>query len=45
MTDAKIWNPTDTSVGGRPSIFLVRGFSPRSRYVAMGGGKAIVSAA
>jgi formate dehydrogenase iron-sulfur subunit len=25
MTDAKIWNPTDTSVGGTHSIFLVRG--------------------
>jgi formate dehydrogenase iron-sulfur subunit len=25
MTDAKIWNPKDTSVGGTHSIFLVRG--------------------
>ena len=25
MTDAKVWNPKDTSVGGTHAIFLVRG--------------------
>ena len=25
MTDAKIWNPTETSVGGTHAIFLIRG--------------------
>ncbi len=25
MTDAKIWNPKDTSVGGTHAIFLIRG--------------------